>query len=283
VDQISRKYLVDPVRVTVGEISRAAPKIDQSIIETTQGGKNEALLDELNRRPGSVLVFARTKSRTDRVAKYLASYGVAVNRLHGGRSQGQRNLALNSFRNGQTRVLVATDIAARGIDVTGVAHVINYDLSHLTESYVHRIGRTARAGAAGKALTLCTSEEKSFLFAIEKETRAKIHLWPDNPFHSVAAETAPVIGVGKAKAALEAKRIANKQANRKGGSGRRHGGGGGGGSSARASSSNEGRKSGGTSSAGGRSGGGHSSGGGKSKASYAAKKSFRGKSNSRRG
>lgn len=160
-DQLAKQYLRNPVRVTVGAVSRAAPDISQSLVATTSQKKNDALLDELNRREGSVLVFARTKSRTDRVARYLSSYGMEVSRIHGGRTQGQRNSALASFRNGDIRVLVATDIAARGIDVTGIAHVVNYDLPQTSEDYIHRIGRTGRAGSKGNAVSLVTPEDRS--------------------------------------------------------------------------------------------------------------------------
>jgi ATP-dependent RNA helicase RhlE len=159
-DRLAKRYLRDPARVSAGTVSRATPDVVQELIMTTTKGKNETLLDELNRRPGSVLVFARTKSRTDRVARYLAEYGVNVNRLHGGRTQGQRNSALSGFRTGQTRVLIATDIAARGIDVTGIAHVVNYDLPQCSDDYIHRIGRTGRAGAKGRAVSLLTPEDR---------------------------------------------------------------------------------------------------------------------------
>ena len=160
-DHLARAYLRNPERVTVGTVSRAAPDVAQTLVSTTTQRKNDALLDELNRRKGSILVFTRTKSRTDRVTRYLSQYGVAVNRLHGGRSQGQRNSALSAFRNGQVRVLVATDIAARGIDVSGIAHVVNYDLPQVSEDYIHRIGRTGRAGAKGQAVSLVTPEDRS--------------------------------------------------------------------------------------------------------------------------
>jgi ATP-dependent RNA helicase RhlE len=159
-DKLASRFLYNPSRVTVGEASRAATTVSQALIPTTQPAKNEMLLDELNAREGSVLVFARTKSRTDRVARYLASYGVDVNRIHGGRTQGQRNSALSQFRNGQVRVLVATDIAARGLDISEIAHVINYDLPQQAEDYVHRIGRTGRAGATGSAVSFVTPEER---------------------------------------------------------------------------------------------------------------------------
>lgn len=159
-DRLTQKYLRSPLRITVGKISQATPQVTQAVVLTTNQGKNEALLDELNRRPGSVLVFTRTKSRTDRVARYLSEYGVDTNRLHGGRTQGQRNSALAAFRSGQVRVLVATDIAARGIDVSDIAHVVNYDLPQSSDDYIHRIGRTGRAGAKGMAVSLITQEDR---------------------------------------------------------------------------------------------------------------------------
>jgi ATP-dependent RNA helicase DeaD len=160
-DGLSRRYLKSPVRISVAAASQVAQTISQSMISTTAQGKNDALLDELNQRQGSVLVFARTKSRTDKVARYLASCGMDVNRIHGGRTQGQRNSALAAFREGKARVLVATDIAARGIDVERIAHVINYDLPQVPEDYVHRIGRTGRAGAKGHAVSLVTPEDRA--------------------------------------------------------------------------------------------------------------------------
>ena len=168
VDGLSKKYLKNPLRVSVAATCQTPRTIAQSMISTTNQNKNNTLLDELNQRKGSVLVFARTKSRTDRVARYLASYGVDVNRIHGGRTQGQRNSALLAFREGKARVLVATDIAARGIDVARIAHVINYDLPQVPEDYVHRIGRTGRAGAQGSAVSLVTPEERSQWKEIER-------------------------------------------------------------------------------------------------------------------
>ena len=158
-DQLSKRYLKNPARVSVAPASKVAEAIDQEAIKLDGKEKNNALLDEINKRPGSVLVFARTKSRTDRVARFLDSYGVEVNRIHGGRTQGQRNRALAEFKNGTIRVLVATDIAARGIDVTKIKHVINYDLPQVAEDYIHRIGRTGRAGESGSAVSFIASEE----------------------------------------------------------------------------------------------------------------------------
>jgi ATP-dependent RNA helicase DeaD len=168
-DLLAKKFLRNPVeRVAVGETSRAAHTVTQTLLKTTTSGKRDLLLEEINSKQGSILVFARTKHGTDRVAKYLDSYGISVNRLHGGRSQGQRNTALNAFREGDIRVLVATDIAARGIDVSEIAHVINYDLPQVAEDYIHRIGRTGRAGETGTATSFVTGEDAAMWNDIAK-------------------------------------------------------------------------------------------------------------------
>jgi ATP-dependent RNA helicase RhlE len=125
-----------------------------------------------------VLVFTRTKHGADRVVTQLGRSGLAAAAIHGNKSQGQRERALAEFKAGRCRVLVATDIAARGIDVDGVSHVINFDLPNVPESYVHRIGRTARAGAAGQAISFCNSEERAYLRDIERLTRLKIAIAP---------------------------------------------------------------------------------------------------------
>ena len=161
IEKLSTRFLKSPVRVTVGTLSQPVQKIQQSVVQTTTSKKNDTLMDELNLRKGSVLIFARTQIRTDRVARYLAEFGHPVTRLHGGRTQGQRNSAVAGFRDGKFRILVATDIAARGIDISHIAHVINYDLPQAPEDYVHRIGRTARAGADGEAVSLLTPEDKA--------------------------------------------------------------------------------------------------------------------------
>lgn len=158
---LASKYLRDPARVTVGAASRPVERITQSVVHTTVKEKNDVLLDELNARKGSILIFVRTKSRTERLARYLDEYGYEVGRIHGGRTQAQRTSALLGFREGTIRILVATDIAARGLDVPQIAHVINYDLPQAPEDYVHRVGRTARAGAAGEALCLLVPEDKN--------------------------------------------------------------------------------------------------------------------------
>jgi len=159
-DRLSKNYLINPLRISVGPVSQAVKAIYQSVISAPGNKKGEILLDEINQRKGSILVFVRTQARTDRLARHLNSYGLEVGRIHGGRSQGQRTTAMNAFRSGQTRILLATDIASRGIDVAEIAHVINFDLPQVAEDYIHRIGRTGRAGMSGHALSLLAPEER---------------------------------------------------------------------------------------------------------------------------
>ena len=159
--KLAAEYLRNPKEIKVGETSRPIMRIDQAVIETTQKEKNDVLLNELNSRKGSVLIFTRTKHRTDRVCRYLEDYGHRVTRIHGNRTQSQRRNAVEGFRAGTFRILVATDIAARGLDIVDIAHVINYDLPQVPEDYVHRIGRTARNGKDGNALAFVTPEDRA--------------------------------------------------------------------------------------------------------------------------
>ena len=166
IQAMGSRYLKDPVRIAVGEASRPIPKISQMTIHTTEARKFEELLGELGERQGSVLVFARTQNRVDRVMEKLKDAGIKVTRIHGGRTQSQRRQAIEHFREGHYRVLVATDIAARGLDIHHIAHVINYDLPRNPEDYIHRVGRTARAGAEGSSLCLLTPEDRGQWAAI---------------------------------------------------------------------------------------------------------------------
>ena len=160
-NDLAKKFLVhNSERIKVGETSKAATTVKQKLLNTTQDGKRDLLLEELNAHPGATLIFAGTQLRVDRVAEYLESYGIEVNCLHGGRSQGQRKTALRELREGKIRVLVATDVAARGIDVPEISHVINYDLPQVAEDYIHRIGRTGRAGAIGYSTSFLTLEDQ---------------------------------------------------------------------------------------------------------------------------
>ena len=157
--ELSKKYLKEPVRVQVASTQETRPQIEQQSLQVPNARKNETLLDQIGQREGSILVFARTQIRTTRITKYLKEYGFHCATIHGGRTQAQRKEALDRFRAGSVRVLIATDIAARGLDISHVAHVINYDLPQDPADYVHRIGRTARAGRSGTAMSFVTPEE----------------------------------------------------------------------------------------------------------------------------
>jgi ATP-dependent RNA helicase RhlE len=168
-----------PVRVAATPIATTAERVAQHVIFIEQPGKRRVLSRLLTGTAGGrTLVFTRTKHGADRVAKQLAEDGVAAQAIHGNKSQSQRERTLAAFRSGHTRVLVATDVAARGIDIAGIEHVINYDLPNVPESYVHRIGRTARAGAAGTAISLCDASERPFLRDIERLIRARLPAMP---------------------------------------------------------------------------------------------------------
>jgi ATP-dependent RNA helicase RhlE len=169
VRQIASEFLNDPVRVRIGEKTAPPPSIRQTIYPATPDSKGPMLLELLkNGEVESAIIFTRTKSRADRVAKMLTRNGIKAVAIHGDRSQSQRNAALGGFRARTYRVMVATDLAARGIDVPHVSHVINFDLPDETENYIHRIGRTARMGKAGHALSLVTPEERASLARIER-------------------------------------------------------------------------------------------------------------------
>ena len=172
---LAGQMLKNPAQVAVTPVATTAERLEQHVIMLETSRKRAVLFDLLmGPAAGRTLVFTRTKHGADRVVKYLEESGLAAAAIHGNKSQGQRERALQDFRSGRCRVLIATDIAARGIDVDGVTHVINYDLPNVAESYVHRIGRTARAGATGVAISLCDGEERAFLRGIEKLIRAKV-------------------------------------------------------------------------------------------------------------
>jgi ATP-dependent RNA helicase RhlE len=158
--------------------------VDQTVLLVEKRDK-QALLGEVLRDPAieRALVFTRTKYGADRVAKHLRQLGESADAIHGNKAQRARERALESFRKGEVRVLVATDIAARGIDVRDITHVINFDLPNVPESYVHRIGRTARAGRAGTAISFCASDERAYLRAIEASIRQHVRI-EDHAFRS---------------------------------------------------------------------------------------------------
>lgn len=222
VQLLAHRILKEPKIVEVTPDLKTADKVNQSVIYVEKERKLDLLMHLLeDNNLYKVIVFIEMKHVANRITDKLVAKGIPAAALHSDKSQGARQRALEEFRTDKIRVLVATDIAARGIDVDGITHVINYDLSHITENYVHRIGRTARAGATGEAITFSTGEEKSFVFAIEKEIGQKIKVLSDNPYYSEQAAQAPVVGVGKAKAMLEAKRMSNSNKHQIGGS-RRH-------------------------------------------------------------
>ena len=169
VARLSGEFLADPVRVDIAPQATPVEQIQQSIHHVEAGAKATLLTHILDDPALSrVLVFARTKHRANRVAENLDRGGIAAEAIHGNKSQGARQRALQRFRDGKARVLVATDIAARGLDVTGISHVINYELPNEPENYVHRIGRTARAGAGGTAVSFCDVTERNYLRGIER-------------------------------------------------------------------------------------------------------------------
>src|SRR5271168_533782 len=172
---LAEEYLDDPIEVAVTPAATTVELVDQGVLFVSSDRKREALAALLGDPAFErVLVFTRTKHGADRVVRHLSAAGIEAEAIHGNKSQPQRERALAAFRAGGTRVLVATDIAARGIDVVGITHVINFELPNVPESYVHRIGRTARAGAAGVAISLCDGSERPFLRDIEKLIRGRV-------------------------------------------------------------------------------------------------------------
>ena len=173
--RLAAGILRDPVRVEVTPPSTTVELIEQRVAFVERAGKREMLCAMLREAAlARVLVFTRTKHTANRVAEQLTRAGFSAEAIHGNKSQGARQRALEGFRAGHVRVLVATDIAARGIDVDGITHVVNYELPNVPDTYVHRIGRTARAGAAGAAISLCDGEERAYLKDIERTIGRKV-------------------------------------------------------------------------------------------------------------
>ncbi|MEM7677853.1 MAG: DEAD/DEAH box helicase, partial [Myxococcota bacterium] len=173
--KLADELLVDPVEVSIAPKMVAAPRIEQSILHVDRKFKPDILRDMLSAPDVErAIVFTRTKHGADRLAKKLGRSSTEAVVIHGNKSQNARNRALDAFRSGKTRVLIATDVVARGIDVDQVSHVINFDLPNDPESYVHRIGRTGRAGATGTAVSLCDPSERDYLKSIEKLTKRAI-------------------------------------------------------------------------------------------------------------
>jgi ATP-dependent RNA helicase RhlE len=196
--QLSSKILTNPVQVSVDVVSSPAERVTQRVAFVDKSGKNDLLAEVLrDERVKRALVFTRTKHGANRVVEKLERVGIAAKAIHGNKSQSARQRALEEFRSGETAVLVATDLAARGLDIDDVTHVINFDLPNEPESYVHRIGRTARAGASGLALSFCDANEVGFLRDIERLIGAKIPVAIDRRSGNERAEApAPHQGRG---------------------------------------------------------------------------------------
>jgi ATP-dependent RNA helicase RhlE len=183
ITELASTILTNPVRVEVTPPSSTADKINQVVYFVDRENKRYLLVEVLKDQTiERVLVFTRTKHGADRVAKELVRLGITSLAIHGNKSQNNRQRALNSFKSKETRVLVATDIAARGIDIDELTHVINFELPNEPESYVHRIGRTGRAGASGIAIAFCDAEEKNYLKDIQKLIGKQIPVIDEHPF-----------------------------------------------------------------------------------------------------
>jgi ATP-dependent RNA helicase RhlE len=189
--QLVKTLLVNPVKIEITPVSSTVDRIAQSVYFVDKENKQRLLHDLLEDRAiVSALVFTRTKHGADRVVRGLAKKNISAQAIHGDKSQNARQLALNNFKSGATRVLVATDIAARGIDIDELSHVINFNLPNIPETYVHRIGRTGRAGLSGTAISFCEQEELPYLKDIEKVTKKKIPVVKEHPYPMTGAGVA---------------------------------------------------------------------------------------------
>ncbi len=220
IKKLADSMLTNPVQVEVTPVSSTAEMIDQSVMYVDRSKKKDLLRHVLKDKAlKRVIVFTRTKRGANQVSEVLEKNGVPSAAIHGNKSQGARQRALEDFRSGRIRVLVATDIAARGIDIDNITHVINFEIPNVSESYVHRIGRTARAGTDGVAISFSDAEERAFIKDIEKLIAKQIPVNREHPYHSDAVENSRPMSKGKAKAAIES------QQNRRPGGGGRPGGG----------------------------------------------------------
>jgi ATP-dependent RNA helicase RhlE len=188
--ELAKNLLTDPVRVEAAPQASTLECIKQRVFFVDQNNKIPLLLGLLKQQDlKRALVFTRTKHRADKVALMLNKNRINADAIHGNKSQGQRTKAMSNFKSGHLRVLVATDIAARGIDIDDISHVVNFDLPNEPESYVHRIGRTGRMGAEGNAYSFCAADERSSLRDIERLTREKIEVM-EHQYHSEQAKNA---------------------------------------------------------------------------------------------
>lgn len=229
IERLANSILIKPTRVEVTPVSSTAELISQQVMLVDRENKRPLLKHVLDDQTlKRVIVFSRTKHGANKIVEYLGKNEIIAEAIHGNKSQSARQKALENFRAGKIRVLVATDIAARGIDIDDISHVINYDLPNESESYVHRIGRTARAGASGIAISFCDADEKAFLKDIEKLIGKSIPIIDNQPFHSLKVVEARLMSASKAKAIIDGEntlrggRPRNPHARRPGGGGNRN-------------------------------------------------------------
>ncbi|WP_081720524.1 DEAD/DEAH box helicase [Sediminibacterium sp. C3] len=189
IKKLANTLLKNPVTIAVTPVSSTVEKIEQAIYFVEKENKKNLLQDLLQDSTiKSALVFTRTKHGADKVVKNLVKQGITAEAIHGNKSQNARQRALNNFKNGSTRILVATDIAARGIDVDGLSHVFNYELPNVPETYVHRIGRTGRAGESGMAISFCDTEERAYLKDIQKLIKIELPVVSNHEYHSATPQ-----------------------------------------------------------------------------------------------
>ncbi len=213
IEKLAHSILRNPIKVEVTPVASTAELIDQSVMYVDRENKRPLLKHILSDdRLKRVIVFSRTKHGANKIVDYLEKNKILAVAIHGNKSQTARQNALENFRSGKVRVLIATDIAARGIDIDEISHVINFDLPNVSEDYVHRIGRTARAGASGVAISFCDAEEKAFLKDIEKLIKKQIPLILEQPYHSEDVTNSKLLSKGKAKTLIDSR---NKQPNRR--------------------------------------------------------------------
>ncbi len=190
VSKLSETILNQPIRIEVTPVSSTADTVQQAVYFVDQENKKKLLVDILEDQSiKSALVFARTKHGSDKVVKDLLKANITAEAIHGNKSQNARQRALTNFKSGETRVLVATDIAARGIDIDSLAFVLNYELPNIPETYVHRIGRTGRAGKSGLAISFCDEDEKEFLRDIQKLIGKPLPVAIDNPYPLIGGQS----------------------------------------------------------------------------------------------
>ena len=169
IEKISQEYLQNPIRISIPDDKQILTNIKHNVVNLSSNEKYEKLLEEIDSRAGSIIVFMKTKHSSKKMCLKLQKYGLSVNAIHGNVRQSKRISILNNFRKKKYRILVATDVAARGLDIPHIKHVINYDLPQNSEDYIHRIGRTARAGASGAAICFVTEKDKKLWNIISKK------------------------------------------------------------------------------------------------------------------